>query len=135
MKQEKVYLVDVDDVFLAGLSRSQRSRIKSRGYIIFGYHRQQINVNYDNIDFEIKDIRKIVGSELHKYISYGHYYFDDIVSEVVYNFLRKSGKIKKNAIGFLRSITKSTCMNFCKKSWAVKEYPMTGVGIDERNIQ
>lgn len=87
--------------------------------LIVNYNKKIEYVNYNNIQFDLKDAYRIAGYIISRYLDPNHFYFDDIVSEAVKNFLLRSGNCEGKA-SELAQTAYFTYLDFRKKKLFVE---------------
>lgn len=81
--------------------------------INYDYHKKIIDVNYDNIQFDVERCYSIAASSILRILDRKNFFFQDIVSEAVCRFLETSGKDGSSLR--LWRLAKYTCYDFFKK--------------------
>lgn len=87
--------------------------------LIVNYNKKIEFVNYKNIQFDIKDAYRIAGYVISRYLDTRHFYFDDIVSEAVKNYLLRSGNCEGKASELMQTAF-YTYLDFRKKKLFVE---------------
>ena len=99
--------------------------------LIINYNKKAEYVNYNNIQFDIKDAYRIAGYVVSRYLDTRHFYFDDIVSEAVKNFLLRSGSCE-GKVSELSQTAFYTMLDF-KKRKLFKEHVLNNEKRDDND--